>query len=64
MEETVLDLINQAEELYQSNECKKKVIKDAALIQNLKENKISSTDYQSALDILSEILTRKYPIES
>ena len=55
MELLVLILRNEAEEIYNSKECKEKVIQEsvkAALKQNLEENKISSTEYQSALDIL------------
>lgn len=51
----VMQLKSEAEEIYLSRECKENVIRETvkyALIQNLKENKISSTEYQEALDIL------------
>ncbi|MGN1297707.1 MAG: hypothetical protein ACI4VH_04705 [Clostridia bacterium] len=51
----VMQLKSEAEEIYLSRECKENVIREtvkSALIQNLKEDKISSTEYQEALDIL------------
>lgn len=55
MEILILTLRNEAEEIYNSKECKEKVIQEAvkaSLRQSLEDNKISSTEYQSALDIL------------
>ena len=55
MELLIILLRNEAEEMYSSKECKEKVIQEsvkAVLKQHFEENKISSTEYQSALDIL------------
>lgn len=55
MELLVMLLRSQAEELYTSKKCKEEVIQNSVksvLEENLKENKISSTEYQKALDIL------------
>ena len=55
MELLVILLRSQAEELYLSKECKEDVIQKSVksvLEENLKKNKISSTEYQKALDIL------------
>lgn len=57
MELLVMLLRSQAEELYLSQECKEDVIQNSVksvLEENLKENKISSTEYQKALDILKK----------
>lgn len=51
----IMKLRSEAEEMYLSKECREHVIQEAvksALVQNLEENKISSTEYQKALDIL------------
>ena len=52
----VLTIRNEIEDLYYSKEFKEKILQDAtksSLEKSLKENKISSTDYQKALDISS-----------
>lgn len=51
----VMQLRSKAEEMYLSKECRETAIQGAVkatLMQNLEENKISSTEYQEALDIL------------
>lgn len=57
MELLVMLLRSQAEELYLSEECKEDVIQKSVksvLEENLKKNKISSTEYQKAMDILKK----------
>jgi len=52
-----MNLRSEAEEIYLSKECKERVIQESvktSLKQNLRENKISSTDYQQALDRKAE----------
>ncbi len=52
----IMKLKSEIEEIYYTKECKDNVVKNgviASLDENLKENKISSTDYQIALDILN-----------
>ena len=51
----VMKLRSEAEEMYLSKECREPAIQGAVkaiLMQSLEENKISSTEYQEALDIL------------
>ena len=58
----VMQLRSEAEEMYSSKEVKEKIIQEsvkASLQKNLKENKISRTDYQSALDILKRYEIKK-----
>ena len=48
-------IFREAEEMYLSKECREPAIQGAVkaiLMQSLEENKISSTEYQEALDIL------------
>lgn len=55
MEMLIMLLRNEAEEKYLSEECKEKVIQEAVksiLKENFQKNKISSTEYELALDIL------------
>lgn len=55
MELLVMQLRSEAEEIYLSKECKEKVIQEVvieSLKQNLDTKKISSTEYEEALDIL------------
>jgi hypothetical protein len=62
MELVVMQLRSEAEEFYLSKECKEPVIQLAvkdALKRSLEENKISSTDYQEALDILKRYELRQ-----
>ena len=62
MELTVMQLRSEAEEMYLSKECREKIIQDvvkATLEKSLKENKISSTDYREALDILKRYAIKR-----
>lgn len=55
MELLIMKLRSEAEEIYLSKECKEKVIQESvieALKQNLSNKKISSAEYEEALDIL------------
>lgn len=55
MELLIMQLRSEAEQIYLSKECKEKVIQESvieALKQNLSNKKISSTEYEEALDIL------------
>ena len=57
MELLVIELVNQAKELYYSQDCVNRTIKETVkmtLEQRFKENKISSTEYRRALDILEK----------
>ena len=57
MELLIMSLVSNAKDVYLSKECMQKAIKTAvreALTDGLKQNKISSTDYEKALDILDK----------
>ncbi len=62
LEYLIIKLRSDVEEMYLSKEHREKTIQEAVKIllkQKLEENKISSTEYQKALDIL-----KKYEIET
>ena len=55
MELLIMILVNNAKDFYLKKECMQSLIKAAVkeiLTDGLKQNKISSTDYEKALDIL------------
>lgn len=57
MELLIMTLVSEAEELYLSKECKEEVIKASVkktLLEGLKQQKISNTEYENALDILEK----------
>lgn len=57
MELVIMSLVSNAKNLYFSKECMQRTIKAAVretLTDGLKQNKISSTDYEKALDILDK----------